>query len=104
MWDSWLIHGASLVKDKSLSRKSITAHFYRRGMSVQSRDSKKGRSLIKVIKSLLRRLLYKQSFIGEGFYYHQGVMLRLIERVIRTTAIYTMKIRRIRILGKEKWI
>lgn len=36
IWDSLTIHGALLPKDDSMTRKSITAHFYPRGVPVQS--------------------------------------------------------------------
>lgn len=36
IWDSFTIHGALLPKDHSMTRKSITAHFYPTGVSVQS--------------------------------------------------------------------
>lgn len=36
IWDSLTIHGALLPKDESMTRKSITAHFYPTGVAVQS--------------------------------------------------------------------
>jgi phytanoyl-CoA hydroxylase len=36
IWDSLTIHGALLPKDDSMTRKSITAHFYPTGVAVQS--------------------------------------------------------------------
>ena len=36
VWDSFTIHGALLPKDESMTRKSITAHFYPTGVAVQS--------------------------------------------------------------------
>lgn len=36
IWDSLTIHGALLPEDESMTRKSITAHFYPIGVSVQS--------------------------------------------------------------------
>ena len=35
IWDSFTIHGALMPKDDSMTRKSITAHFYPTGVAVQ---------------------------------------------------------------------
>ena len=36
IWDSLTIHGALMPKDLSMTRKSITSHFYPTGVAVQS--------------------------------------------------------------------
>lgn len=41
IWDSFTIHGSLLPKDESMTRKSITAHFYPTGTSVQPQPVKR---------------------------------------------------------------
>ena len=41
IWDSFTIHGALLPKDESMTRKSITAHFYPTGVAVQAAPTKR---------------------------------------------------------------
>ncbi len=41
IWDSFTIHGALLPKDNSMTRKSLTAHFYPTGVSIQAAPIKR---------------------------------------------------------------
>ena len=38
IWDSRLIHGASEIKNKSFSRKSLTAHYYPINSTIQTKN------------------------------------------------------------------
>jgi len=79
LWDSRLLHGASRVIDHSLSRKSLTAHFYPIGVPLSSRRLK-DHGLNSEYDPLQIKKHLKRQIAQTGIYNQQPIMYRINHR------------------------
>ncbi len=77
IWDSRLIHGASKVKDASLSRKSLTSHYYPINCCVQT---KKIYARQNIFYLMLRKIYqYPEISKGHSIFQLNGKLVALVE-------------------------
>jgi len=90
IWDSFTIHGAQLPKDESMTRKSITAHFYPADLAIQSPPIERFFSIYNHSqpKKTKNTNIYKATTINPFIYQSLCLGLFLLEKTKKIKSLF----------------